>query len=189
MKKRALIVAGVAVLVVLLAAAAYVGGQLLSGQGLPVQASGGGLQFKTSQGGKTAQQVKMDIQPAKELPQTAADVKGLFDHRQDNSFFVGTGNVKMTAMKDQSGKVTTSATHDGPVVEVVVTGQTTVYRDVTMEQFNGQPPQGKIQQVVEQGNLDDIGQNSTLTVWGKKSGDRLTADVLVFSPAAIMINR
>ena len=187
MKKTILIIIGVVVLVLLLAGAAFVGAQLLSGQGLPVQASSGGLQFMTSQGGK--QQVKIDIQPAKELPQIPADAKGLFDHRQDNSIFVGTGNVRMMAQKDQSGNVTTSATHDGPVIEVVVTPQTVVYRDVTMNQFNGQPPTGKTQQVVEPGVADEIGQNSTLTVWGKKTGDRIIADVLVYSPPPVMIKR
>jgi hypothetical protein len=53
--------------------------------------------------------------------------------------------------------VTSSTTHDGPTVEVVVTPQTIVYRDVTFRQFNGQLPSGKIQQVVEQGSLDEVG--------------------------------
>ena len=189
MKKSILIGVGIVVLVLVLAGAAFVGGQLLNGQGLPIQASSGGLQLMTSQGGKPGQQFKLDIQPAKELPQTPADAKGLFDHRQDNSIFVGTGNVKLMAIKDQSGNVTTSATHDGPVVEVVVTPQTIVYRDVTMNQFNGEPPNGKTQQVVEPGSLDEVGQSSTLTVWGKKTGDRITADVLVYSPPPVMIKR
>lgn len=187
--KRIWLAIGVVVLVLLLAGAAFVGGQLLNGQGLPIQASGGGLTMMTSGGGKVNQQFKLDIQPAKELPQTPVDVKGLFDHRQDNSFFVGTGNVKMSVMKDQSGNVTSSATHDGPVVELIVTTQTIVYKDVTMQQFNGQPPQAKIQQVVEPGSLDDIGQNSTLTAWGKKTGDRIIADVLVYTPPPVMIKK
>jgi hypothetical protein len=186
MKRTMLIITGIIVLVALLAGAAFVGGQLLNGQGLPVQASSGGLKITTGQGGKPGQTFQLDIQPAKELPQTPADAKGLFDHRKDNSIFVGTGQVRMTAQKDPSGNVTTSATHDGPTVEVVVTSQTVVYRDVTLKQFNGQPPSGKIQQVVEPGSLDEIGQDSTITVWGKKTSDRFIADVLVYSPPAIL---
>jgi hypothetical protein len=181
MKKTTLIIAGIIVLVALLAGAAFVGAQLLSGQGLPVQASAGGLKMALGQGGKANQMFSLDIQPAKELPQTQADAKGLFDHRKDNSIFVGTGQVRMMAQKDQSGNVTTSSTHDGPTVEVVVTSQTTVYRDVTLKQFSGQPPSGKIQQVVEPGSLDEIGQDSMITVWGKKTSDRFIADVLVYS--------
>jgi hypothetical protein len=51
-----------------------------------------------------------------------------------------------------------------------------------MKQFNGPPPQGqKIQQVVEEGSLDEAGQASLITVWGKKTGDRFIAEVLVYS--------
>ncbi len=175
------------VLILLLAGAAFVGGRLLNGQGLPGLSSGG-PQVLTGLGGKTSIRIGPgDILPAKELPQTPADVRGIFDHRQDNSIFVGTGNVQMSVMKDSSGQVHTSASHSGPVVEVVVTTQTTIYHDTTMEQFNGPPPSGqKIQQVVESGSLADIGQSSSITVWGRKSGDRYIADVLVYtSPAFI----
>ncbi len=93
----------------------------------------------------------------------------------------------MTVMKDQSGQVHTSASHSGPVVEVVVTSQTKVYKDVTMNQFNGPPPQGQtIQQVVEPGSLDEVGPDSTLTVWGRQTGDRYIADVLVFTPPPVL---
>jgi len=82
----------------------------------------------------------------------------------------------------QSGEVETSSSHDGPTVEVVVTSQTKVYKDVTMKQFNGPPPQGqKIQQVVEEGSLDEVGQDSLVIVWGKKTGDRFIAEILVYS--------
>ncbi len=186
MKKQILIVVGVVVLVLLLAGAAFVGGQLLSGQGLPVQVSSGGQKIALSQGGKPGQYFQLDIQPAKELPQTPADAKGVFDHRQDNSLFVGTGQVRMMAQKDQSGNVTTSTTHDGPTVEVVVVPQTTVYRDVTLRQFSGQPPSGKVQQVIEPGTLEEVGRDSMVTTWGKKTGDRIIADVLVYSLPTIL---
>ncbi len=186
-KKGLLIGIGIAVLVVLLAGAAFVGGRLLNGQGLPGLSSQGPIFSIGPGGGKSVRINAGDIQPAKELPQTPADVRGLFDHRQDNSIFIGTGNVMMSVMKDQSGQVHTSASHSGPVLEVVVTNQTTIYKDVTMEQFNGPPPQGqKIKQVVEPGSLDEVGQYSDITIWGRKTGDRYIADVLVYtSPAFI----
>ncbi len=190
MKKTILIVAGVVVLIALLAGAAFVGGQLLSGQGLPEQASAsGGLKLAVGQGGKQSQAFKLDIQPAKELPQTPADVKGVFDRRQDNSIFVGTGQVRMTAQKDPSGNVSTSTNFDGPTLEVVATAQTIVYRDVTLKQYEGQPPSGKVDQVIEPGSLDEVSQNSLITAWGKKTGDRVIADVLVYSPPSILIKR
>jgi hypothetical protein len=52
-----------------------------------------------------------------------------------------------------------------------------------MGQFDGAPPEGqKIQQVLESGSFDEIGQASLITVWGKKTGDRFIAEVLVYSP-------
>ena len=181
MKKRIFIIGGILAFGLLLAGAAYVGGRLLNGQGLP-GISGGPLVL----GGGSGQGVRInidDIQPAKELPQTPADTRGLFDHRQNNSIFVGTGKVMLTVQKDQSGNVETAGEHDGPVVEVVVTSQTAVYKDVTMNQFDGPPAEGqKIQQVVELGSLDDLGESSTITVWGRKTGDRIIADVLVYTP-------
>lgn len=187
MKKRFLIISGAVVLVLLLVGAAFIGGRLLNGQGLPGLSKGPVV--ITGPGGRTSIQIRPgDIQPAQELPQTPADVEGIFDHRQNNSIFVGTGNVMMTANKDpQTGKVTTSSSHTGPVVEVVVTTQTTIYHDTTMESFNGPPPSGqKIQQSVEAGSLSDIGQGSSITVWGQKSGDRTIADVLVYTTSAFI---
>jgi hypothetical protein len=183
MKKRILIIGGILVFVLLLAGAAFVGGQLVNGHGLSARASSGGLTLFSSQGEEIHN--SLHIQPAKELPQTPADAKGVFDHRQDNSIFVGTGQVHIMVQPDQSGKVQTSSNHDGPTIEVVVTPQTTVYRDVTMKQFNYQPVArgGTVQQVVELGSLDEVGQNSLITAWGKKTGDRIIADVLVYTPA------
>ena len=186
-RRGILIGAGAVVLVILLAGAAFVGGRLLNGQGLPGLSSGGPSMFLGGNGERSVRIKPGDIQPAKELPQTPADVRGLFDHRQDNSIFVGTGRVMINVQKDQSVNVKTSSNHDGPTVEVVVSPQTKFYQDVTMKQFNGPPPQGqKIQQVVEPGSLGDVGQSSIITVWGRKTGDRFIADVLVYSPPAFI---
>lgn len=181
MKKSICIIGGIAALVLLLAGAAYVGGRLLNGQGLPGLSSGGsGMFFGNGKGEVRIN--KDDIQPAKELPQTAALANGVFERRQDNSIFIGTGNVRISVQKDPSGNVQSSTDHDGPTVEVVVTGQTTIYEDVTMRQFDGPPPQGqKIQQVVQPGSLDGIGDSSAITVWGRKTGDRIIAELLVYT--------
>jgi hypothetical protein len=189
MKKNFLVIGGVFVLVLLLAGAAFVGGRLLNGQGLPGFTSSGGPMIALGRGGGGRQNVRLDIQPAQELPQQEADVQGVLDHRQNDSIFVGTGEVRMMANKDQSGKVTTSSSHNGPTIEVVVTTRTTVYRDVTMQQFDGQLPSGKIQQVLEEGSLDEIGQSSMITAWGRRTGERIIADILVYTPPGIMIKR
>jgi hypothetical protein len=184
MKKRFLIVGGIITSVLLLTGAAYVGGRLLNEQGLPVV---GPSVFLGDDGGQRIQINRDDIQPAQELPQTPADVWGLFDHRQNNSIFVGTGNVTVGVRTDRSGNVETSSEYDGPIVEIVVTSQTTVYEDVTMQRFSGPPAAGQaIQQVLEPGSLDEIGESSTIAVWGRKTDNRIIADILVYeSPATI----
>ncbi len=187
MKKSIRIIGGIVALVLLLAGTAYVGGRLLNGQGLPGLSSGGPSMFLGNGNGKQVRISSKDILPAKELPQTPALARGIFERRQDNSIFVGTGNVRISVQKDRSGNVQSSAQHDGPTVEVVVTAQTTVYEDVTMQQFNGPPPQGqKIQQVVQPGSLDGLGDSSTIMVWGRKTGDRIIADVLVYTAPAFI---
>src|SRR6266498_3486287 len=184
--KMPYIIGGI-VLIFLLAGAAFVAARLLNGQGLPLGSSGGPI-FSLGKGGENSVRINADdIQPAKELPQIPADVRGLFDRRQDNSLFIGTGRVTIGVKTDPSGKVETESNHDGPEVEVVVTSQTKIYKDVTMKQFNGPPPEGqKIQQVLEEGSLDEIGQASLITVWGKKTGDRFIAEILVYSPPAFI---
>jgi len=181
--KRTWIIVGGALLIVVLAGAAFVGGRLLNtqrGKG----ATGGPMLFSSS-GPNGSQKVSVQLEPSQELPATKADIVGLFKQRSDASIFVGTGEVKTTASMAADGSVSMSSENDGPTVEVVVTHDTVIYRDVTMKQFDGPPESGKMRQVVEPGTLDEIGDNSMLQVWGERSGDRIVATVLVyFSPAA-----
>jgi hypothetical protein len=185
MKHIWLIIGGI-VLLALLAGAAFVGGRLLNTQARS-QAQGNGPQMTIAEGGKAAQTFKLDIQPAKELPTTPADVRGIFQRRADSSVFIGTGQVRMMVNQNQGGVISATSSFDGPVIEVVVTHDTTIYQDVTMKQFNGPPPAGeKMQQVLESGTIDDIGENSMVVVWGDKRGDRIVARVLTYSPPAFI---
>ncbi len=162
--------------VILVAAAAFVGGRFINGQG----GSLGFLPF--SGGGMTAMSINM--LPAPELPTTNPEVVGNFAERKDNAIYVqtfsidasGAGGVVSIAV-DSSGSMDNS----GPKVEVVVTNETKIYRDAT--EF-GADPSGEnttIQQVVESGSLDDLTSQTSLTVWGRKNGDRIIAEVLVYS--------
>ncbi len=171
-KRMWMIGGGVVVLVALLASAAFIGGQLLTarGQGLPTPVASGGNQHVVAVG---------RLLPAKELPQTAADARGLFDHRKDNSIFIDTGNTNITV---SGGQVTTSTGHTGPIVEVVVSPRIPVYHDVTDKQFDNQRTgDGSVQQVLEPGSLDEIQQYSLITVWGARTGDRISAEVVVYA--------
>lgn len=171
-------IGAVLILVFLLAGAAFTGGRLLSGQGLSFLSSGRSS-ISIAYGGHS---ITLKVQAAKDLPQTPADLKGAFDHRQDSSIFVGTGSQIAMPQKNQSGNVTSSSDFSGPTFEVVVTSQTTIYKDVTLSQYNGSLHNGQqLQQVVEPGSLDEVGQDSEITVWGQQTGDRIIATVFVYT--------
>ncbi len=188
MKRIVLIGIGIIVLIALIGGAAYVGGQLLAQQQAQPQAASG-AQMRISTDGKGTQMYSLDIDRAPELPETAPLFKGgVFVRRSDNSVFIGTGAVKMEAQKKPDGTVAMSTSYDGPIVEIVFTHSTTVYRDVTMKSYAGAPPQSgqKIPQVLEPGSIDEIGENSTVQVWGERNGDRAVANVVVYSLPAFL---
>ena len=62
-----------------------------------------------------------------------------------------------------------------------MTANTKIYRDDTFVNLKDLPSGSKIQQKVVPGSLDEIGQNSTINAWGKKTGNRLIADVLLYN--------
>jgi len=188
-KNRAgLLIGGLIALVALLAGAAFVGGRLLNTQASNPGAGSGPMIVTSQDGGGERVTVKLDMEPAKELPQTPADVRGLYQRRADSSIFIGTGQVRMMVEQNQGGVISATSNFDGPLVEIIVTHDTTLYQDVTMKQFNGPLPAGqKMQQVVEPGSIDDIGENSMIVVWGERRGDRIVATTLVYSPPAFMV--
>lgn len=121
-------------------------------------------------GGVFGQRPNFQIEAAKELPTTTPNVRGVLTKRADNTLTIGVRN-------GGSGAETGNA----QIVDVVVTGDTTIYHDVTQTDFNGQPPSGAIQQKVEPGSLDTINTNSRVTVWGEQNGNQITAKVLVYT--------
>jgi hypothetical protein len=118
-----------------------------------------------------------DITPARN-PATG-DITGSFVERKDNTIVVrafafdsGVGGIAGDSPLDENS---------GIKVEVVITGETMIYKDVT--EFPA-PVNGEIhniQQAVEEGTLDDLSAQSFISVWGRRSGDRITADVLFYS--------
>ena len=135
--------------------------------------------------------ISVQITPAPELPTTQPEVTGLFVERKDNSIIVssipmkggGGGGVVISTGGGDSGPSTSGGpSSDGPKVEVVVTNETTIYLETT--QPSGPPTSGEevvLQQTVAEGSLDDLTSQSFVTVWGRKSGDRIIAEVVFIS--------
>ena len=175
--RRTKLIVGVVALVLLLGGAAFVGGRLLN-QAVPAGGPGGMMIGGGPDGG---QRVSVEFVPAKELPTAPPDARGLFAERKDNSVYVAIGDKFMVRV-DKDGSVNTQTDGNGDKLEVVVTSDTTIYKDVTELGLKGAPPSdSKVQQQVAPGSLDEIGSNSFVSAWGEKRGDRVIARILVYS--------
>ena len=78
----------------------------------------------------------------------------------------------------------------GVRVEIVVTSQTEIYKDVTQipAAVNGEIH--NLQQAADEGTLDDLHSQSFLSIWGRRNGDRLIAEVLFYTnPESIKKSR
>jgi hypothetical protein len=119
------------------------------------------------------------ILPALELPTTLLEVTGAFVERQDNTIIVETKSLETGGVVPVSSENAKSQT--GPLVEVVVTGETMTYQETTQPDEPLSAENQTIQQTVEPATLDDLDSQSMMMVWGRKSGDRIIADVLMYS--------
>ena len=190
MQNKKLIV-GLSILIVFIGAAAFIGGRLLNqrvgplGFGMPM---GGGGDVMT---------ISIQVTPAPELPTSKPEVLGLFAERKDKTIVIqsvsmnagqGGGFVVLSGSEgeDVAGSPLNS---DGPNVEVVINNETKIYIETT--EPPSAPTSGEnlvLQQTVEEGSLDDLTEQSFVSVWGRKSGDRIIAEV-VFISNPIMFKR
>jgi hypothetical protein len=157
--------------IILIGVAAFVGGRMLNGK----------IGF-AGLGGPNSGRVSIsinDVTPAPELPPRRADVTGQFVERKDKTIVVqavtfgsGVGGVSGNSPMDENS---------GVKIEVVVTTETKIYKDVTQipEPVNGEIH--NLQQAADDGNLDDLNSETFVSVWGRRSGDRIIADVLFYS--------
>ena len=189
MKRRTWIIGAVA-LVVLLVAAAFVGGQLLNTEAAagasPLQMVAGQSGAESGANAQGMQTFDMEMEPATEVPQTEPDVTGLLARRGDNSIFITTGSVVMTVGANPDGSLSINGTADGPEVEVVIPHTAQVYVDTTALTSAGAPQaDGMRKQTVEPGTVDEIGENSIISVWGERRGDRVIAHTVLYMADAL----
>ena len=129
--------------------------------------------------------VRLTIEPSPDLPDRPAEASGVFVRRDDNSVIVGTGSMELNVeiIQTRGGAVEPqiSLSHSGPEIEVVVTHDTIIYREETEMPSPGKGGDKTVQQVVRPvDSLDELGKNTELQVWGRKIGDRVVADLLVY---------
>ncbi|MCI0550432.1 MAG: hypothetical protein L0287_05720 [Anaerolineae bacterium] len=183
------IIVGLGILILLVGAAAFIAGRMLNNGVSPLSPFG-------LMGNGDVMSFAINVIPAPELPTTPPEVLGLFAERQDNTITIsaisleaGGGGVAVDSEgEDVAVGPGSPVDHSGPKVEVVVTSETIIYRETT--QLSGPPSAGSetVQQTVEVATLDDLNSQSFVTVWGRKSGDRIIAEVLFYSNP-VMIQR
>jgi hypothetical protein len=181
--KKTFILLGILVIVV--GGAAFIAGRMFNQKAGP-------LGFGMPMGNGDVMSVSIQITPAPELPTREPDGIGSFVERKDNSIVLATVSMKaggggVAVQVDGGSEGTRPALSgppkDGPQVEVVITSDTDIYLETT--QPPSEPPASGenlvLQQTVAEGSLDDLTPQSFVTVWGRKSGDRIIAEVLFIS--------
>jgi hypothetical protein len=170
--------------------AAYLTGKLMNSSGFNKQ--NGPIFFNEGGGGSSGTVIEGEINEEwpEEIPTTNEDLRGVFVGREDNLIQVGSGNVMVIGKSDNNGETSMDTNYDGPVADVLITPNTMVYRDITFEDLeSGLPEEGEtIIHKIEIGSIDDLGENSMLRVWGRKSGDRYIADVVLYSTPMMIAN-
>jgi hypothetical protein len=117
---------------------------------------------------------------SEELPETEPQTMGVFAERNDNIIIVAPADsIRIMAPgPNQEGEPKMEADYVGDKVEVVISNDTMIYRDVTP--MGPENAEKDIQQVLELSTIDAISPQSIITVWGRKAGDRILADVILF---------
>lgn len=166
--------------VVILGSAAFLGARLLSRQTdskgnfetIPIGGGEDGMAYSVSES-------SIDIEHADEIPERQADASGLVSQIKDRSLYVQTGENFVVSMSE-NGEVDSDVENKGPLIEAVVTGDTQIFADTTFD--SGVPEEmDNIQQLVEPADFSEIQADTMISVWGSKRGDRLIAEVILFT--------
>ena len=134
--------------------------------------------------------IQTTILPAPELPDEPSAAFGVLVSREDDKLIVGTGNIELEVdveVDPATGKETATflPSTDGPQLEVVLTADTIVYKDVTDLSLQPGQESGErevVQAVRQVDSNDDVTGSLEIEVWGEKRGDRIVATLLVYGP-------
>jgi hypothetical protein len=181
--KRALWIGGaLAFLLLLLAGGAFAAGRLL-GRGFNADAGSSAATVQVAMG--NGQVVKAEWVRGAELPAEDPDVAGAFARREDNRFFINETEGGFSIARGDDGSLSVTNT-TGKVSEIVVTRETLVRVDTTLEQMDSALKDGKLYQQLAPGSVEEIGELSFVRAWGEMRGDRLIASVLLYSRPPVL---
>jgi len=168
--KKIAFVTGILILTV--GVAAFIAGRMLNRGIEPIISNG------SVEGPRFTFSLSNNITPAVELPTTPPEITGFYVETQDNtmiiqavSFDPGIGGILGNSVDVNSA----------PKVEILIGAKTMIYRDTTPVSASATDGNVAIQQTVEESTLEELAPPTMITVWGRESGDRIIADVLLFS--------
>lgn len=156
-------------LIIVLGGGAFIAGRLL-GEELPVTHSDD-IQYVESEGGSVAKSA-VRLEPDEKLPDRMPTAVGQFHHRDDKRIFIN-------QYPPPGQMVILDEIDEYPIMEIVVTRDTLLYKDVT--DLSQAYESGVAQQVVAPGSVEDLDQGCSIVVWGEQQGDRIVAEVLQYT--------
>ena len=183
MSRKGRIVVGLGFLALVLAGGAFMAGRLLGEGGGDYGSGDDGLKVNIGTG--NGNMTEVDFVRDEELPEEPPDVAGAFERRQDNRIFVNETDGGFALCKNDDGTMSvTNAT--GKISEAVVTAETAVYVDRTMETLDEAVAEGVLRQILEPGTVEEIGELSFVRAWGEMRGDRLVASLLLYTRPPVL---
>ena len=130
--KRVLVIVGVVIIVAALAVAAYLVAQMLTPADDATAEGGRGRNLVMAwDDGNGPTTINIHVQPNPMLPDRPMDASGILTRQEDNSVFVGTGEIQLSLEADGTSEPEVGLSHSGPEIEV----------DAEVP-FLGQPAQG-----------------------------------------------
>lgn len=122
------------------------------------------------------------------LPVERESALGVFLGRDGEVLTLGTGSIEVEigveVVNDEDPVTTVNVTHSGDPVEVVVSPDTIVYKDITgrpeVSSEDLETGRKVITRSVEPGLLNEVGEGMILRVWGEAQSGRVIAEVLVY---------
>jgi hypothetical protein len=184
MNRKALGIALIVIVVVIVAAGVFTAVQLLAEQNNMAGLPAGAMVFEDvmDDGSGAPVTVRTVILPAAELPDRPSEAGGILKRQEDNSYYVGTGSISVS-IENVNGQESMAVEHSGPEIEVVAGSDTQFYQDVTEVSFTAseskeQTLQQEIRPVEQPETMPD---GANFQAWGEKRGDRVTADIIVYS--------
>lgn len=167
--RRKKLVMTLGLLSILFIAAAFTAGRLFGDElNIPETQES---KFISSEDGSQVMGSGVRLKPDAILPDQPPTTSGRFHHREDNSLFIS--QFPMTG-----GTVYLDSVDEWPIVEIVVTKDTRVYKDIT--DLSGSIGGGEVQQEVTPGSSEEICENNMLIAWGELRGERLIAEVIQY---------